>query len=87
MAITRPCRGEIENRVLAVLREILALDGELIGLDASIVEDLATTSLDRVSLFMALEDEFNGTLPEQEVQQIKTVRDIVDHIECRLRVA
>ena len=80
-------RGEIENRVLAVLREILALDGEPIGLDASIVEDLATTSLDRVSLFMALEDEFNGTLPEEEAQQIQTIRDIVDCIECRLRVA
>ncbi len=80
-------RGEIENRVLTVLREILALDGETIGLDASIVEDLETTSLDRVSLFMALEDEFNGTLPEQEVQQIKTVREIVDFIECRLQAA
>ncbi len=80
-------RGEIENRVLAVLREILALDGKTIGLDASIVEDLVTTSLDRVSLFMALEDEFNSTLPEQEVQQIKTVRDIVDYIECRLQAA
>ena len=84
---TPALRGEIENRVLAVLREILALDGEPIGLDASIVEDLATTSLDRVSLFMALEDEFNGTLPEQEVQQVKTVRDIVDYIECRLPAA
>lgn len=84
---TPALRGDIENRVLAVLREILALDGEPITMDASIVEDLATTSLDRVSLFMALEDEFNGTLPEQEVQQIKTVRDIVDFIECRLQVA
>ena len=86
MAITRPCREEIEYRVLAVVREILGLDGEAIGLDASIVEDLETTSLDRVSLFMALEDEFNGTLPEQEAQQINTLRDIVDQIECRLRV-
>lgn len=80
-------RGDIENRVLAVLREILALDGEPLDLDASIVEDLAATSLDRVSLFMALEDEFSGTLPDQEVQQIKTVRDIVDFIECRLQMA
>ena len=39
MGIPAP-RGEIENRVLAVLREILALDGDPIGLDASIVEDL-----------------------------------------------
>ncbi len=80
-------RGEIEDRVISVIKEILAIDGEPISLDASIVKDLSATSLDRVSLFMALEDEFNGTLPEQEVQQIKTVRDIVDHIECRLRVA
>lgn len=80
-------RGEIENRVLTVLREILALEREPISLDTSIVDDLATTSLDRVSLFMALEDEFKGTLPEQEVQQIKTVRDIVDFIECRLQAA
>ncbi len=80
-------RGEIEDRVLSVVKEILAIDSEPISLDASIVKDLAATSLDQVSLFMALEDEFNGTLPEQEVQQIKTVRDIVDYIECRLRAA
>ncbi len=80
-------RGEIEDRVLSVVKEILAIDSEPISLDASIVKDLAATSLDQVSLFMALEDEFNGTLPEQEVQQIKTVRDIVDYIECRLQAA
>lgn len=80
-------REEVEKRVLAVVREVLALDGATIELDASIEEDLAANSLDRVTLVMALEEEFGGELPENDVHQLKTVRHIVDYIECRLRTA
>ena len=80
-------RGEIEDRVLSVVREILAIDGEPIDLDASIVEDLASDSLAQISLFMALEDEFGGTIPQEEVKEIKTLRHIVDFIDGRLQTA
>ncbi len=80
-------REEVERRVLAVVKDVLALDGATLGLDASIEEDLAANSLDRVTLVMALEEEFGGELPEKDVQQIKTIRHIVDYIECRRRTA
>lgn len=80
-------RGAIRARVLTVVKEVLAIENDTINLDASIAEELATKSLDRVALFMALEDEFGGTIPENEAQKIKTIRQIVDCIERRLETA
>ncbi len=80
-------RGEIEDRVLSVVRETLAIGDEPVSLHASIVKDLAATSLDQVSLVMALEDEFGATIPEEDADQINTIQGIVDYIECRLQTA
>ena len=48
---------------------------------SSITDDLGADSLDVVDLVMALEDEFNVEIPEDEVENIKTVGDIVKYIE------
>ena len=50
----------VEVRVVSVVREVLAIEGEPPALDSSLVEDLGADSLDLLSLFMALEDEFGG---------------------------
>ncbi|MFQ5934836.1 MAG: acyl carrier protein [Acidiferrobacterales bacterium] len=80
-------RADIESRVLSVLKEVLAIENDTVSLDAPIAEELAVTSLDRVALVMALEDEFGGAIPDEQIQRIKRVRDIVDYIECHLQVA
>lgn len=86
--MTNPARrGDIKDRVLSVVKEVLAVDDEEISLDATIADQLATSSLDQVSLVMALEDEFGATIAEEDVRQIKTIQSIVDYIECRLQTA
>lgn len=49
--------------------------------DSSITDDLGADSLDVVDLVMALEDEFSIEIPEDEVENIKTVGDIIKYIE------
>jgi acyl carrier protein len=70
----------IEARVLNVVKEVLALDREPRDLDVSISKELALDSLDQLSLFMALEDEFGGRIREEDAEQIATLRDVVDHV-------
>ena len=56
-------------------------DKESIAETSSITDDLGADSLDVVDLVMALEDEFNVEIPEDQVENIKTVGDIVKYIE------
>lgn len=56
-------------------------DKDGITLDSSITDDLGADSLDVVDLVMALEDEFSVEIPEDQVENIKTVGDIVKYIE------
>ncbi|MFQ5756009.1 MAG: acyl carrier protein [Acidiferrobacterales bacterium] len=79
--------GEVQERVLKVVKEVLALEADTVNLDASITDDLAVNSLDQVTLFLALEDEFNDTIPEEELEQFKTIRNIVDYIKGRMEAA
>lgn len=78
---------EVQERVLKVVKEVLALETDTIDLDASIMDDLAVNSLDQVTLFLALEDEFNDTIPDEELEQFKTIRNIVDYIKGRTEAA
>lgn len=74
----------VESRVLSVVREVLAIEGEPPALDSSLVEDLGADSLDLLSLYMALEDEFGGTISEEDTEGLTTLRDIVECISGRL---
>ncbi len=74
----------VEARVLSVVTEVLAIEGEPPALESSLIEDLGADSLDLLSLFMALEDEFGGTISEQDTEGLATLRDIVECISGRL---
>ena len=56
-------------------------DKDSIAMESSITDDLGADSLDVVDLVMALEDEFSVEIPEDQVENIKTVGDIVKYIE------
>ncbi len=66
------------EQVCKMLAEQLGVPAESIKPESEVVKDLGADSLDVVELLMALEDEYNITLPEGEVESIKTVQDIVD---------
>jgi len=74
---------EIERRVLTVVRDVLAIDGEGPSLDSAIGADLGADSLDQLSLFMALEDEFGGKIPEEEAASLITLRDVARYVCAR----
>ena len=74
-------REAIQERVLGVVAEVLAVDMLNLNVDASIPDSLAPDSLDQVRLYMTLEDEFEGTIPEVDLDKINTIRDIIEYVE------
>lgn len=72
---------DIFEKVKEVLVEQLDVDEELVTLEASVTDDLGADSLDLVDLVMELENEFDVEIPDEDIQTIKTVGDIVTYIE------
>ena len=71
----------IFEKVKGILAEQLDIDEDSITADSSIVEDLGADSLGIVDLVMSLEDEFDTEIPDEAIEGIKTVGDIVHYIE------
>ena len=79
---------DIQERVFKVVKQALDLEpAAALNIDASISGELASDSIDEVTLFLALEDEFNDTIPEKEIEQLKTIRNIVSYIKGRIEAA
>ena len=70
------------EKVCKMLAAQLRIDESLITPEAEVVKDLGADSLDVVELMMALEDEYGVTLPEAQVETVKTVQDIVNMLEA-----
>ncbi|MGE5528707.1 MAG: acyl carrier protein [Patescibacteria group bacterium] len=69
------------EKVKDILVEQLGCDEEAVTLQANIVEDLGADSLDVVELVMALEEEFELEIPDEDAEKIKTVGDVVNYIK------
>ncbi len=65
------------EKVRDILCEQLDVDEEKVTMEANITDDLGADSLDIVDLVMSLEEEFDVEVPDEEVENIKTVGDIV----------
>jgi len=72
-------------RVLSVLADVTGLNQDKLRLDMSLMDDLVPDSVDRVTLFMALEDEFGQSIPEDKIGPIKSIEDLVNFIGDRLK--
>ena len=69
------------EKVKAILSEQFDVEEDTITTDTSITEDLGADSLDVVDLLMSIEDEFEIEIPDGEVENIKTVGELVSYIE------
>ena len=69
------------EKVRDILVDQLDVEEEKVTMDASITDDLGADSLDVVDLVMSLEEEFDVEIPDNQVENIKTVGDIVRYIE------
>jgi len=70
----------MEEKVIELICEKLGKNKNEVTLSSKLVEDLGADSLDVVELIMAFEDEFNVSLPDEDVQNMKTIGDIVNYI-------
>ena len=72
--------SSIEERVRKIVSEQLGVKEEDVKNDASFVEDLGADSLDTVELVMALEEEFETEIPDEEAEKITTVQQAVNYV-------
>lgn len=70
----------IEERVKKIVAEQLGVKFEEVNNNSSFVEDLGADSLDTVELVMALEEEFETEIPDEEAEKITTVQAAIDYV-------
>ena len=75
--------SSIAEQVKSIVAEQLGVKEEEVTADASFVEDLGADSLDTVELVMALEEEFETEIPDEEAEKITTVQEAIDYITAR----
>jgi len=76
--------SSIEQRVKKIVAEQLGVNESEVSNTASFVDDLGADSLDTVELVMALEEEFETEIPDEEAEKITTVQLAIDYINSNL---
>ena len=76
--------SDVENRVKKVVAEQLGVKIEEVTMEASFVEDLGADSLDTVELVMALEEEFETEIPDEEAEKITNLQEAIDYVNANL---
>ena len=76
--------SSVEERVKKIVVEQLGVKDDEVKEDASFVDDLGADSLDTVELVMALEEEFETEIPDEEAEKITTVQLAIDYVNNHL---
>ena len=77
----------ISDRVFAIIAEQLGVEAAELTPEANLLDDLGADSLDVVELTMALEEEFTIQVPDEDLENIRTVKDTVSYVQARAEVA
>lgn len=72
---------DVEEKVRKIICEQLDVSEEDVVIDASFVDDLGADSLDQVELIMAMEEEFDLSIPDEDAEKITTVKHAVEYIK------
>ncbi|MEM9173448.1 MAG: acyl carrier protein [Pseudomonadota bacterium] len=75
--------SSIEDQVKSIVAEQLGVKEEDVTNAASFVDDLGADSLDTVELVMALEEEFETEIPDEDAEKITTVQQAIDYVKAR----
>ena len=70
----------LEDKVRKIIADTLSKSESEIKLESSLTEDLGADSLEIVELAMAMEEEFSIEIPDEDIEKISTVKDIIDYI-------
>jgi acyl carrier protein len=71
----------VENRVKSIIADQLGISEEQIKPESKFIEDLGADSLDIVELIMAMEEEFQTEIPDEEAEKIRTVGDAISYVQ------
>jgi acyl carrier protein len=74
--------SDIQERVIKMVAEQLGVKEDDVKTTSSFVEDLGADSLDTVELIMALEEEFDAEIPDEDAEKIATVQDAITYIDA-----
>lgn len=72
---------DVFERIRELLAEQLEIEEDKITMDSDILDDFEADSLDVVDMIMTLEDEFSVEIPDEEVENLRTVGDVVRYVE------
>ncbi len=75
---------QIFSKIKDIVVEQLGVDDEEVSLSTSFVDDLGADSLDIVELVMAMEEEFDIEIPDEDAASISTVEDVVEYVEHKI---
>ncbi len=70
------------EKIREILCEQLDVEESAVTMDAAVIDDLGADSLDLVDLLMSMEDEFGINVPDEDVEKMKTVGDLVKYVEA-----
>lgn len=76
--------SNVEERVKKIVVEQLDINEDAVTNEASFVDDLGADSLDTVELVMALEEEFECEIPDEEAEKITSVQQAIDYVNAHL---
>ena len=76
--------SDIQQKVIEIICEQLDVEAEAVVPEASFVDDLGADSLDQVELIMAIEEEFDVSIPDEDAEKIVKVSDAIEYIEKAL---
>ena len=72
------------ERLIKIIVSQLNVSEEQVTPEASFIDDLGADSLDQVELVMALEEEFNTEIPEEEAEKLQTVGTVISYVDSNL---
>ena len=72
----------VENRIKSIIADQLGVAEEQVKPESKFIEDLGADSLDIVELIMAMEEEFQTEIPDEEAEKIRTVGDAINYVSA-----
>ena len=73
------------EKVQAIIAEYLDLEEDTITMESQLVDDLGADSLDAVDIAMALEDEFDIEIPDEDLEKMSKISDVVKYLEDHVK--
>lgn len=76
--------ADVEDKIRKIIVEQLGVDVETVKPESSFIEDLGADSLDIVELVMTMEEEFDLTIPDEDAEGMKTVKDVIEYVKRKM---